>query len=83
MDKTMEDATYQSRDLYESAFLYLDCVLSGIKREGSTVWFIFEEREKCSQLSQEYWSKEAVVKAKNYADAIRSLKDLIFAKKGD
>lgn len=76
------DTSFRTKDLYEGAFLYSqDCKLIELLREGNTIWFSFEDKEKCSRLLKGFWSKEAHVTAKDYADSIRSFKGLIFSQK--
>lgn len=72
--------SYKTKDLYEAAFLYASGVkLTGLESDGRQMLFIFLGGE-ASQLSDSYWSKSGTVVAKDYADAIRSLKDRLFAR---
>lgn len=69
---------FRTKDLYESAFLYSQGQeLVRLEKDGNVFWFVFTDRGVCSQLSNEYWSGKS--SAKIYADAIRTLKDRIFA----
>ena len=71
--------TYRSKDLYESALLYAsDKKLLSTEKEDNRVWFIFEDKDSCEELSTAYWNKTAQVEAKAFADALRTLKDMIF-----
>lgn len=80
----MEKNVYLTKDLYEASFLYAKRLrLLGLQKEGSYFWFIFEGKEKAEILSTQYWQRKGQVSPKEYADAIRSLKDMIFAKRGD
>ena len=75
----MNKENYRTRDLSESAFLYASGKkLLKLENDNKRVWFIFKDRLSCQDLLDSYWQKEAVVNAKEFADAIRSLKDLIF-----
>ena len=73
---------YKTRDLYEAAFLYAKNIkllrLEGHSRE---FWFIFDQAEDCETLANSYWANEAEILAKQYVDALRTLKDRIFARK--
>lgn len=72
---------YKTRDLHEAAFLYAkNKKLLRLEGEGREFWFIFDQLEDCELLTQSYWSKEAQVIAKEYVDALRTLKDRIFAR---
>jgi len=69
-----------SRDLYISALCYAKrAKFNGIKREGKTCWFIFDDAENCKTLQEKYFAKTIEVNAKEFVDAIRTLKDLVFA----
>ena len=73
--------TYRTKDLPIAAFLYA----SGKKlfeshRIDGRIWFVFDEKDTCEEMVNSYWRKEASVNAKEFADAIRTLKDLIFNK---
>jgi len=67
--------------LYEAALLYAIGVrLTGLEGEPRQLWFVFERREDTQRLADSYWAGEVKVVAKRYADAIRSLKDRLFAR---
>lgn len=73
---------YKTRDLHEAAFLYAkNKKLLRLEGEGREFWFVFDQAEDCELLASSYWSKEAVVIVKEYVDALRTLKDRIFARK--
>lgn len=70
---------YRTKDLSESAFLYASRKrLINTENDNGKVWFIFEDKLSCEELVNSFWRKEASVNAKEFADAIRTLKDLIF-----
>ena len=72
---------YRTKDLYEASAIYAsEKKLLRLEREGKFYWFIFEGSE-CEELADQYWTGEMNVNAKAYADAIRSLKDRVFAQK--
>ena len=76
MDKEIHTTT----DLYEAAFLYaLDSsYLSEIDRTGRIFAFVFSGND-LEKILKEFYSRKATVIAKDYSDAIRTLKDMIFA----
>jgi hypothetical protein len=75
--------THHTKDLAEAAFLYASGrKLAELKKDSGKYWFVFDDRKTCQALVDSYWRKDASVNAKEYADAFRSLKDLIFNKKG-
>ena len=77
----METSVYHTKDLYEAAALYaIGKKLLELEQEDRFYWFVFEGEE-CQELSDKYWSGEIKIDAKAYANAIRSLKDRVFAHK--
>lgn len=73
-------STYRTKDLYEASFLYASHQkLLQLERVGSPFWFVFENRESCQELIDSYWKREARIDAKEFVDALRSLKDRLFA----
>ncbi len=72
---------FRTKDLAEASFLYASSIkLIQLDQDNGRFWFVFEDKDRCEQLTDSFWSKEASVNAKEYADAIRTLKDLIFNK---
>jgi len=76
----MKDS-YPTKDLSEASFLYASGQkLVELKNDNGRVWFVFSDGSTCEKLSNSYWQKEAVVNAKEFSDALRTLKDIIFNK---
>jgi len=75
--KTME--IYKTRDLFEAAFLYGSHhdLIRVDQDEGERCWFVFDAE--CKSIALTYWQGRATVNAKDYSDAIRTLKDIIFS----
>ncbi len=72
--------TFQTKDLYLASYLYAkEAKFIRIERSGRQGYFIFENKEQCEQLQQEYFGKQGQVIGKDFSDAIRTLKDLLFA----
>ncbi len=70
---------YETTDLWISAFL----LSSGGKlidsyRQNGRIVFIFEDRERNEKLVQEYLAKRAKVVAKDFVDAFRGIKSLLY-----
>ena len=78
MEMKMENI-YRTKDLYESSYLYA-ChkKLLQLDRENGRCWFIFQDKQSCQSLIDSYWRREAKIDAKEFIDALRSLKDRIF-----
>jgi len=72
---------YKTRDLYEGAFLYaVGKKLLRLDAEGNTKFFVFDNSDgQTTNLVNSYWSRDAIVVAKEYSDAVRTLKDRLFS----
>lgn len=72
--------SFSTKDLYLAGLIYSKGVrFQGIRREGKTCWFLFEDKDLCERLQQQFFAKTVETNAKNYADALRTLKNLVFA----
>lgn len=70
---------YRTKELYFASILYaLDVKMVEFTREGRVCWFDFADKEKCEDVYKKFISKDLMVNAKRYEEAIRTLKDLIF-----
>ena len=70
---------YRTRNLSEGAYLSIVLSIPDIEKDAENIfWFVFppEAEEK----SKEYWSGKAIVNAKEFADAIRNLKERMYSK---
>lgn len=77
----LNNQLYRVKDLYLAAYLYSQKVeLVDVERSDAVCWFLFKDLLKCEQLAKEYWTSKGSVIAKEYTDALRTLKDLIFSK---
>ena len=71
--------SYRTKDLSEASFLYASGKkLMKLENQDKKVWFVFECRDSCEELANSFWRRDAVINAKEFSDAIRTLKDLIF-----
>lgn len=78
----METTRYESKDLSLAAALYaLGAPLQDTRHDRGVCFFIFDDAERCEQFVRAYYNGSAMVSAKAYADAMRTLKDLIFGGK--
>ncbi|OGG13785.1 hypothetical protein A2773_01525 [Candidatus Gottesmanbacteria bacterium RIFCSPHIGHO2_01_FULL_39_10] len=72
--------SFVTKDLYLSALLYAKGVkLQKIDRQGRVCWFVFEDKSQSEQLRQKFITKSIDVNARDFTDALRTLKDLVFA----
>lgn len=73
------DNYYRTKDLPLASFLYSsNKKLLEFYKEKGIVWFIFEDKKSCEELVSSFWQKTAMVNAKEFVDALRTMKDLIF-----
>lgn len=78
----MENNSWTTKDLYLAAYIYSQQIeLIRVGRKDRTCWFYFRDAAKCEELQTLYWANKGLTIPKVYADAARSLKDLIFATK--
>ena len=78
----MNTNEYQTKDLYEASVLYaLKQNFLGIKQDGQVCWFIFGDNKSSQRISDLYWARSLNVNAKDYAEAIRTLKERIFSRR--
>lgn len=72
------DGHYQTSDLYYAAYLKVAGVkFVGTSREGSRVWFLFEEGPVAiRELKHDYYNRKGKVVALTFVDEIRVMKGL-------
>lgn len=67
---------YETRDLWLAAALLAGGrTLSGLSWREGRAYFQFENSTACGKAADAYWSRELHVAAKDFADALRTLKD--------
>lgn len=80
MKRSIRETTLKLKDLPCAAFLISSGLqVSDVERDGRVCYFVFAERERALDLCKGFWSGTATVNAKQYSDAMRSLKDLVFS----
>lgn len=81
MESIGNDA-YITKDLGEAAALVCSSAkLLRLQKESKFFWFIFANKPFCEQLANDYWSGDLKINARQYNEALRSLKDRLFAQK--
>lgn len=74
------NSVYKTKDLAESAALIVQGLqLERIDREGSICWFIFNDRQKCEEISNKFFFGNLLVEARKYYEAMNRLKNRIFS----
>lgn len=74
------DNTFVTKDLYLGALLYAKgAKLQKINRQGRVCWFVFDNKPLCESYRQEFITKTIDVNAMSYIEALRTLKDFVFA----
>ncbi len=72
--------TAKTKDLYLASLWYAKHIkMIDIERVGKQCWFVFEEKHKCEEVQKKFMFREEIVNAKEYADAIKTLKGMIFS----
>lgn len=78
---------YQTKDLYEAAFLYAkEIPLVNLEWNDNKCYFVFQDtvtsnKSLCKELSLRFWfGGDCLINAKSYYQAIQTLKNRIFAK---
>jgi hypothetical protein len=68
--------TYETADFWlAAALLASGRQLLRLRWEGRRAYFVFDEAETCDMTAQAYWLRDLKVIAKDFADALRTLKD--------
>lgn len=81
MKEKMKDH-YQSKDLMLSAALLAKGIpLLDTKDSGGYLIFYFGESDECQKLERKWWSGELLVSAPRYAESLKRLKNLIYARR--
>ena len=77
---------YQTKDLYEAAFLYAkEIPLVDLEWVAGKCYFIFQDaitsdKSLCKELSLQFWFGDCLINAKSYYQAIQTLKNRIFSR---
>jgi hypothetical protein len=77
------ERNFEVKDMYLAAYLYAEKIpFVEAHYDGRVVWFSFAEYANCKSMAQEFWANNAVVKVKEYSEALRAIKDIIIEHKG-
>jgi hypothetical protein len=80
MENTRSKECFRTKDIAEASFLYAsNKKLVNLEKSGYFYYFIFEDVSGCTALLTSFWRKEAMIDAKTYSEAFRSLKDRLFS----
>ena len=74
---------FKTTNLYEAGYIYASASqnFEGVEPDGRDFSFVFNNQSnQCDKLSANYFSRGADVDALTYADAIKTLKDIIFSR---
>ncbi len=79
----MANDEYRTKDIGEgAALLALGIKLLRLDNEKNFFWFVFEDNNTW-KISDNYWSGDLKVSAKDYNDSYKTLKDRIFSRQGE
>lgn len=74
--------TYKTKDIFEAAWLHSQGIsFLNLEPDNRYFWFVFENFEQATFISQEYWSQNARGNIKEFVNSLKTLKDLVFSKK--
>jgi len=74
--------SYITKDLAERAFLLAsEAKLIQIEEKDSVFWFIFADKSACQRMADSFWCNQAMVNAREFYNAMRTLKDVIFRRR--
>ena len=77
----MNDNEYSTKDLSEASLLLTkNKTLIRLERIGKIVYFIFEDKDSCEKLSDQFWFSDCLVNARSYYESMQTLKNRIFAR---
>lgn len=77
-------ADYITKDLHESAALLAKgAKFLRLRRDTNFFWFVFQDKSVCEEISSSFWSGDLQVDAKEYANALKTLKDRLFSQGGE
>ncbi len=72
---------FRTKDIYEAAALIAaKAKFLLLEPDNGFYWFLFSDPHNCRTLSDAYWRNELKVSAKDLTEAIRTLKDRLFAR---
>lgn len=78
----MEPSIYKTKDIYESAaILAKGQRLLRLNPKDDHFLFVFEGKERSEKIADAFWAGLDVNGTKAYADALRTLKDRLFARR--
>ncbi len=72
---------FETKDLQIAGLLYA-CgkPLERLNRESGVCWFFFGDKTDCERIQRQYYARSASIDALTYADALRTLKSMIFSR---
>ena len=72
--------TYKTKDLGEAGVLIVKKQnLLKMERKNSICWFVFKDKSKCQELSNNFFFGDLMVNAREYTETINRLKNRIFS----
>lgn len=75
----VQTSEYTTKDLSLAAALKtLKQELIGTEKINNVCWFIFADKQTCERLAHEYFYGDLQVNSREYQQAIRQLKNIIF-----
>ena len=81
MEQNNSKKEFYTKDLNEAGALLASSIrLLRLESGGGFYYFVFEDNQ-TQEICNKFWSGELMIDAKKYSDALRSLKDRLFARR--
>ncbi len=83
MEDNLPPDEFSLRDLSVAAALVAaGHKLTRLDWRGKAAFFVFPDAGRCRESINRYWGKDLLVPAKDFSDALRTLKDRLFLEQG-
>jgi hypothetical protein len=84
MEKNKDSTSNQflTKDIFLAAYLIAhQKKLIAVKPQNGIFWFGFENHQSCEQMVIGYWNGSGRVSARDFVNAYRNLKDIVFGRR--
>lgn len=72
---------YKTKDLAEASVLIVkEKKILRVERQDRICWFVFEDKEECEKIVNDFWFGDCLVNARDFQRAQNILKNRIFSK---
>lgn len=69
---------FETKDQIQATLLYsLSFKLDSRFQDGKSIFFVFEDRERCEKVIKEYYNNELTMNPRVFVDALQTIKHMI------